>query len=249
MKGFVSPLLIFFIISGLAVFQLWRYHRGIEKRARFSLWAITISFLIVWLLSTPFFASYLTKRLEDRILLKSMESLTQLDVIVVLGAGIGIYDNPENDELALPTRVIKGVRVFKKTEARIMVMSGGNRRVNEGDRMVKAMKRLAMDMGVPEERILLESMSRNTIEHPVFISKMKEVQASDRIGLVTSCWHMPRALYEFKKKFLSVVPIQCGEKEKISTGFTSWLPDAGSLSKSTIMIQEYVGMVWYRFWY
>ena len=76
---------------------------------------------------------------------------------------------------------------------------------------------------------------------------MKEVHASDRIRLITSCWHMPRALREFKRKFLSIVPAPCGKAEEIPVGFTAWLPDAGSISKSTTMIQEYVGIAWYSF--
>ena len=216
---------------------------------RILLWAFTMVFLFLWALSTPYIASYLKSNLIRSITPIGTESLAGLEVIVVLAAGLKAHSDPDED-IASPYRVIKGVRVFKKTQAKLMIMSGRWKK-EENNRMVIAMKKLAINMGVPEEQILLEPMARNTFEHAIFVSKLTEIRPYDRIGLVTSAWHMPRALKEFRRQFTTVIPLSSGKGARFPTGFTAWLPDAGSLGLSTAMIQEHVGMAWYnvRHWF
>ncbi len=245
MKAFVSPLLGFLIVNAFVLLLLWKHYSGLVTRYRVLLWVFTMTFLFLWVLSTPYIASYLRLNLERRITTVKTNSRTDLDVVVVLAAGLKAHRDPDEDEVAAPYRVIKGVRVFKTTQAKMMVVSG-RWRMGRNDRMVKVMKQLAVDMGVPENKVLLEPLSHNTFEHAKFVSALGEVHASDRIGLVTTAWHMPRALNEFRKRFSSVVPIPCGKSVRFSSGLAAWLPNAGSLSGSTTMIQEYVGIAWYR---
>lgn len=201
-------------------------------------------FLII--LSTPYIASYLRFNLEKRVSYTELNSLPDIDVVVVLAAGVKKYKDPLEDELASPYRVIKSAWAFKKTKARLLVMSGGTGIKGE-NRMVRTMKRLAIELGIPEEKVILDSMSRNTFEHAISVSKMSEIKEADRIGLVTTAWHMPRAFKEFQRRFAYVVPISCGKKFKLPSGLGAWLPNVSALSASTMIIQERIGYLWYRF--
>jgi uncharacterized SAM-binding protein YcdF (DUF218 family) len=61
--------------------------------------------------------------------------------------------------------------------------------------------------GYDSSRIKVESQSRNTAEHPDALLALFPALKEGKYGLVTSAFHMPRAVGVFKKKGISVVPI------------------------------------------
>jgi uncharacterized SAM-binding protein YcdF (DUF218 family) len=244
MKVFISPLLFFLALNGFVVLLHWRNYKRYLTKYRFILCFFSLVYLFLWILALPYVASLLRINIEQSVTYEEIKSLEDIDVVVILAAGLRKYKDFNEDELVAPYRVIKGVRVFKKTGARLLIMSGGSGIKGES-RMVITMKKLATELDVPDGRIILEPMSRNTLEHVKFICKMQEVRTTDRIGLVTSASHMPRALKEFKRKFPNVVPIACEKKIGAPTGFSAWLPNVSALYTSTRIIQEYVGTGWY----
>jgi uncharacterized SAM-binding protein YcdF (DUF218 family) len=54
--------------------------------------------------------------------------------------------------------------------------------------------------------VLIESKSRNTFENAVMSKSVAGVEASQPWLLVTSAWHMPRALATFRKAGWNVTP-------------------------------------------
>src|SRR5690606_41206630 len=74
-------------------------------------------------------------------------------------------------------------------------------------RLALAMKQLAVELGVPEDRIVVEPNARNTREHPIELLRLRVVEPDDTIGVVTSSWHLPRAMREFEKVFPDVVAV------------------------------------------
>ncbi len=61
------------------------------------------------------------------------------------------------------------------------------------------MGRLLEALGVPRERLTLESRSRDTYENAVFTKRLINPAPGERWLLVTSGWHMPRAIGCFRK--------------------------------------------------
>src|SRR4029077_15074082 len=64
--------------------------------------------------------------------------------------------------------------------------------------------RLFESFGVARERILLEARSRNTIENAIFSKEIAQPKAGERWLLVTSAFHMPRAIGVFRKAGFAV---------------------------------------------
>jgi uncharacterized SAM-binding protein YcdF (DUF218 family) len=54
-------------------------------------------------------------------------------------------------------------------------------------------------LGVPRARVMLESRSRNTAENAVFTKEMVQPKPGERWLLVTTAWHMPRAVGSFRR--------------------------------------------------
>jgi uncharacterized SAM-binding protein YcdF (DUF218 family) len=111
--------------------------------------------------------------------------------------------------------------------------------------MVDLMRELAVEHGVPQEKILLEPFSRNTFEHPREVRKLAQIDETATIAVVTDAWHLPRAIAEFKRYFQRVKPISCGIHTLPTVGLGDLLPQVEALELTAMMMHEYIGSVWY----
>jgi uncharacterized SAM-binding protein YcdF (DUF218 family) len=66
------------------------------------------------------------------------------------------------------------------------------------------MATLLSELGVPRDAILLEPSSRNTYQNAVNTRAILEVQGIDRVLLVTSAFHMRRAVAAFQALDVSI---------------------------------------------
>lgn len=92
----------------------------------------------------------------------------------------------------LASRIDKGIEILKKNPKALLIMSGGQGKgedIPEGE----AMARYAINKGIDESKILIENKSTNTKENLLFSSKLM-TKESPRVGLVTTSYHVFRAL-------------------------------------------------------
>jgi uncharacterized SAM-binding protein YcdF (DUF218 family) len=89
--------------------------------------------------------------------------------------------------------------------ARILY-SGGNGELIGDEREAPFALRLLKTFGIAPDRILLEDRSRNTIENAVYSKELARPKPGERWLLVTSAYHMPRAIGVFRKVGFAVEP-------------------------------------------
>ena len=109
------------------------------------------------------------------------------------------------------------------------------------------MKELAMEFGVPGEKIIVETQSRNTKENVVYTKQILDKIQAQRVILVTSEFNLPRSYALFKKIGIDAIPVATDfyvTDEKYDP--FSFIPNSGNLSLSSIAIKEYVGLLVYR---
>jgi uncharacterized SAM-binding protein YcdF (DUF218 family) len=102
--------------------------------------------------------------------------------------------------------------------------------------------------GVPESKIILEDQSRNTHENAVFTQSILQKEGYKSIILVTSAFHMKRALREFSNRGILVHPYPT-DYRTLQAGTNAWdsyVPSVGALDTSTIAIKEWVGIIMYQ---
>lgn len=116
--------------------------------------------------------------------LSPQTNLTTADAIVVISGG-------ETD-----LRVKEGVKLFQEKWAPILVMSGAARDMGESN--AEAMKRLAIKLDVPADRILVEKEARNTLDNAKFTRELLASHNIKSIILVTSPYHQRRAYITFR---------------------------------------------------
>ena len=144
-------------------------------------------------------------------------------------------------------RVLHGVEIFRKSDAETLVMAGGTDKENTPI-VSEVMKEMAVTLGVSEKTILVERRSENTDQHPRELLRLTgDIGRTARIGLVTSAWHMPRAMASFSRYFDHVIPLPCDPMSgSIQWSAMSLLPSVDALSYSTTAIQEFAGLMWYK---
>ncbi|MFQ5842449.1 MAG: YdcF family protein, partial [Thermodesulfobacteriota bacterium] len=188
---------------------------------------------------------------ENGLLLETVNiSTVTPEVIVVLAGGYFPGPNPDKDTLTSDTtrRVLGAVSWWKKIKSSKLVMAGRSPVWNgrQPQRVTDLMKSLAVYHGVPENQILKENRSSNTWEHPKFLLEMPGIFPTTIVGVVTSGWHLRRAVQEFRKVFHTVIPLHpVTPVVKSCSHWSCWIPQTGSLSRSTTMIHEWLGMGWY----
>ena len=173
------------------------------------------------------------------------------DLIVILSGGYQIHEIEEMDRLTSITRsrVIEGTKIWMQSQKSTIIMSGAeilkNRPISKS---VYLMRKEAEISGVPSNMIKLDSLSINTWEHPEKIRNLDFVDSNMVIGIVTSKWHMRRAIYSFKRYFKNVIPLSLSSSlnTKKDINFFDFIPYPQFTSKTTLMLQEWIAIYWYK---
>ena len=236
----LSPLALGGAGSVIGGYWAWRGKR------KLGFWMTVSACVWLWVWSSPWFSFILGGRLERQYPPVSVAALPQADVIIVLGGGLSsptpltVY--PELYPAA--DRGWHAARCFHAGKAPVILFSG----VSEGP----GMKEFLVDMGVPPSKVILESESKNTYENGLFTrEKLKEMKAR-KVILVTSAWHLRRAVMTFERMGIQVIPAGCDYETLSSQGFLGptmvmyYLPSPDFLARSTTVCKEYIG--YWAYW-
>lgn len=131
--------------------------------------------------------------------------------IIVLGGGMdaGVNEVRRGYELDRGgDRFVEALRLAQRHPDTPIVVAGGSGRLTpREDTEAAAARRFLVALGVAPERVLEEGRSRNTAENARFVAALlgPEAQTGASWLLVTSAFHMPRAMALFRKAGLKVV--------------------------------------------
>jgi uncharacterized SAM-binding protein YcdF (DUF218 family) len=177
------------------------------------------------------------------------------DAIVVLGGAMS-YVRPAGEPIAewgdAIDRVFGGIALARAERAPRLIFSGGGwigqeGLPSEGDRA----RELAIQAGVPADRIEVSPQALNTAGEATTIRKMFGAGQSDlarpKIILVTSAFHMPRAQITFETEGFEVLPYPVDFRAPVRRmPLMDWLPDPKALEKTDLVIREALGRGYYR---
>ncbi|WP_131116201.1 YdcF family protein [Lichenihabitans psoromatis] len=91
-------------------------------------------------------------------------------------------------------------------DARLVFTGGANALAGSALTEAADARRLWIEMGIAPERITTEDRSRNTDENARFTKAILQPQPGERWLLVTSAYHMPRAIGLFRANGFPVIP-------------------------------------------
>lgn len=221
------------------------------KRDRWGKIAGAGAFAVLWIAGMPVLAFPLFGGLENRFPVLTTAEAPVVDAAVVLGGTVlGIQPPRREVQEVFGSRVMSAARLYRAGKAkRIVVSSGvpytmpdGAGRTDAGD-----MADLLVEEGVPRSAIIVEDRSRNTDENARYSAELLKAHGAKRVLLVTSGFHMRRAVAMFHKYGLGdVVPFPVEIRVTPSAfSFSDLIPDGGALSMTTASIKEHVGRLFY----
>jgi uncharacterized SAM-binding protein YcdF (DUF218 family) len=176
----------------------------------------------------------------------------RVDGIVVLGGGVESERFIERGEIGLGgagERFTAAIELMRRyPQARVVYTAGdpslrglgGNPREAEAARMLYAA--LGTDVG----RILFDDEARTTYENAVHGKALAKPQPGETWLLVSSAWHMPRAMGVFRRAGWDVVPYPVDYQSTGRLWHDKGLDLSGELTLTTIAAREWLGLVVYR---
>ena len=129
-----------------------------------------------------------------------------------------------------------------------MVFSGGSATILEkSPSAAAAVSDFIVGTGIAADRMILESASRNTRENAVMTYQIVKPKPGERWLLVTSAFHMPRAMGVFRAAGFNVIAWPVDYR---SSGPSDITRSTGGLGEGTyhvdITVKEWIGLIVYR---
>jgi uncharacterized SAM-binding protein YcdF (DUF218 family) len=219
---------------------------------------LALALAALWLGSNRWVALGLVRSLEWRYL--PPDPIPQAQVIVLLGGGTqsADYPRPIVEVNNAGDRVLYTAWLYRQGVAEHILLSGGNLDWSPAlDSPAQQMVALLEMMGVPEDVMWQEPDSRNTYENALFSAEILQDKGIERILLVTSAIHMPRAVRLFEAQGFEVIPLptdytvtepvwQALWQGGLETYVLGLLPSASNLALTTNVLKEYLGMFVYN---
>jgi uncharacterized SAM-binding protein YcdF (DUF218 family) len=245
---FLRPFILGLAVAALALLCLHLKRYVAARRLLYLFLGLNLVF------SVPFFPLSLGQRLERMYASRPSKEYPTAGAIVVLGGTTAAVRWPrqESEELG-GSRLMPAARLFKAGKAPLVIVTGGETYTGtRGDKRSQTgdMKELLMEMGVPADAIVEEIGSRNTHEDVQFAADLLEKRGIKSALLVTTAWHMFRAMAFAERTGVHFTPVPIGH-EIVEEPYNVWsfFPDPGALSWSATVLKEYIGFVaipWYN---
>ena len=140
------------------------------------------------------------------------------------------------------------VAAFVDPDARIVFTGGSGSLFIADNPEASVAKKHLVELGVDPARVTLETRSRNTDENARFTAALVHPKPGQRWFLVTSAFHMPRAMGLFEKAGFDVVPYPVAFRTTKSEALPLFTfgGAADNFRFFETALREWVGLVMYR---
>lgn len=234
----LSPLTWALLVALLLVLLWRRMPRSLRAAG------IVLELLAVFLMS-PLGANALVGMIEARVPAVATCQSLHPTTIVLLSGGADRPVRSAQDYAALTSasmdRLLAAVALWKRTPGARLVISGGDGRIPTA----QVLANLAEQMGVPTRAITPEIRSYTTWENARDVAALSPA-VPQRIWLVSSALHLPRALGAFRAWGFEPCAWPSDslyEPPTLRLGY--FLPQSSSLDKADAAVHELVGEIVY----
>jgi len=172
------------------------------------------------------------------------------DGIIVLGGAIDADSTAARGSLEVNSageRVTATLDLARRyPQARIVFTGGSGSLIGKSLSEAPVASEWLQRLDVARERITLEIDSRTTDENAAFTARLVTPKSGERWLLMTSAWHMPRAVGAFRRAGFDVeaYPVDWRTRGWIDATETFDSASAG-LGRSDIAVHEWVGLITY----
>jgi uncharacterized SAM-binding protein YcdF (DUF218 family) len=174
--------------------------------------------------------------------LGELRNLPSVRYIVVLGSGYSSRtDIPITAALAVDglARISEGIRIMRQVRGALLVVSGS---ASDGQTpSAIGYARFAVDLGVDADTIVKLEKPLDTADEATAVAALV---GNLPFILVTSAYHMPRAMRLMQRAGANPIPAPTGQLAGREIGYEvqGWIPRSSSLHKTERALHEYMGL-------
>jgi uncharacterized SAM-binding protein YcdF (DUF218 family) len=174
----------------------------------------------------------------------------RIDGILVLGGGLDGKASAARGQPILndaAERFTAAATLARAHPEARLIFSGGSNSIWEGQEPeAHYAERLLLDLGVAPDRLTVEATSRTTRENAANLTALLGGPPQGNWLLITSAWHMPRAVGCFRHLGWQVIPYPVdyrtqGEGEPLKP-----LDPAAGFAELSLALHEWLGLLAYR---
>jgi uncharacterized SAM-binding protein YcdF (DUF218 family) len=215
---------------------------------------IAIPLLNLGLFGMPAIANLLMRSLEDHYAYRSIADCPQSDAVFVFGGMLGPRDRTDGGVAwnHAAERFDRAVGIMKAGKANMLILSGGAERYPGGTDEGEFLKEEAIARGVPQDKVVVTQPTSNTEEEANALCQLVALRHWGRVLMVTSAFHMTRAMNLSKQCGADRVPVPVGYQ---TFGPGAWwaykrleyyIPQGEALAVSERALREYLGILVYN---
>jgi uncharacterized SAM-binding protein YcdF (DUF218 family) len=164
-------------------------------------------------------------------------------VVILAGGVAGDQTLPIQLQISHYSRVrlMEGIRLHRLLLGSKIILTGGIG--FDGPPEATTLSRVAEELGVAKSDMVLEVESRDTKDHPLYV---RHIVKEEPFILVTSAFHMPRAMRLFVKQGLAPIPAPAGHWKPAKEFWSpvNLFPSASGLRLAELAYHEYMGLTW-----
>jgi uncharacterized SAM-binding protein YcdF (DUF218 family) len=171
--------------------------------------------------------------------------------IIVLGGAFDTVVAATRDEIPLTDaaeRMTASAALARKyPQARVIFTGGTGTLVYDGPTEGELARRFYASLGIAADRITIEEESLDTAENALLTRPLADPKPGEHWLLVTSAYHMPRAIGAFRRVGFAVEAYPVDYRTRGVEDLARPFPSLGEgLRRGDIAVREWIGLLMYR---
>ena len=199
----VNPGNLLAIVLGLGAWLLWTRWRRAGR------WLVSLAVIAALAMATLPLGARLFLPLENRFPV-ARDLPERIDGIIALGGVVDQFVTVARGQVALGGAVERltefAALARRYPDARLVFTSGSGDLVRQDVKEADVLRPFFDVLGLDADRIVFENQSRNTYENAVVTLELVKPDSGETWILVTSAFHMPRAVGCFRRAGWRVIP-------------------------------------------
>ncbi|MDA1090470.1 MAG: YdcF family protein [Proteobacteria bacterium] len=238
----LNPANVILIALCLGVAMAWTRWRRLGR------WLVAAAAVTALILAVVPIGAWLVGALENRF--PPLRELPgQVDGIVVAGGIVDPVMSNDRGQISIggaAERLFEMAALAKRFPQARLVFSGGSGSLLEQDQKeATVIVPLFQQLGIDPKRVIFESQSRNTAENATFSFRVAAPKVEETWILITSAFHMPRAVGSFRKVGWRVTPYPVDYGTRKDAALPLQFNLAFGLASLNGALHEFVGLFFY----
>lgn len=217
------------------------------KRKKALVWFLS-SFILTVVFTNPLLSNWAMHRWEKSFAKPEIHH-SKATAIVLSGMASYNDQNQQHNFGQSTDRLTETVKLYFDGKISKIILTGGNASIFYNDRPESEyLKEFLIQLKIPDSVILTETQSRNTYENALFTKHITDsLCKTESYLLITSAYHMRRALACFKSQKISITPYAVDVYHPyIKTDYQNIIaPSTSALQQWNILFHEWIGLLYY----